>query len=146
MHQPHLLISLGFVLACALRISAMTPLEEIPAGFRDIRDPLLPPGYEQPEEEVDPQQEYRETVAAQITWPQLRLRGITHVGRENFIAILEEVGIVEQGEIVTLQRGNLVYAWRISAITAEGITTTRLHVTSVENPDAPVQIMVPQTP
>ena len=144
-------ISYKHLLAIALASSvlqapAMSPIESLPAGFRDIRDPLLPPGYQKPEQEPDPQEEHRDAITAQINWPQLRLRGITQLGSDRFIAIIEGIGIVEPGEEVSIRSGDLIYTWRIAAIAADGMTTTRMHVTSVENPNAPIQIPAPPRP
>ncbi len=129
-----------------VQVMAMSPLENLPADFRDIRDPLLPPGIEIPDEETDPQDEQRNAITARVDWPQLRLRGITQLGAERFIAIIEDIGIVETGEEVSMRRGDMIYTWRIAAIAADGITTKRIHVTSVENPHAPIQIPAPERP
>ena len=141
MRKYRTIVSMAICAGSILSASALPRLEKLPDGFRDIRDPFLPPDYEQPEEVPDPVEEQREALAARIAWPQLRVRGITHTGRERFIAIIEQIGIVEEGETVSLREGHLIYTWRIDTITAEGITTTRKHVTSMENPDSPVRIM-----
>ncbi len=132
---------------------AFIRLEYMPDDYRDIRDPLLPTDYEKPTDEdqaeeqqqITEQERQRQAVEAQMVWPQLRLRGITHAGQERYFAIIDQIGIVEQGDTITLREGNLVYAWHIDAITDQGITTTRLHVTSVKDPDQPIRIIYSTT-
>ena len=134
-------------ICCLQQASAISRLTEIPEDFATLRDPLLPTDYVAPSTEPGQQPAQSDTITAQITWPALRLRGVTHVGQQRFIAIIDQIGIVEPGETISLRQGNLVYAWRVDAITAQGITTTRLHVTSFENPEQPVRIMeAPATP
>ena len=141
MQKWYTIIGITLCTCGLLHVSAMPRMTEIPAGFRDIRDPLLPPDYEQPEVEADPQEQQREAIAAQISWPQLRVRGITHTGGARFFAIIDQIGIVEEDEYINMRQGNLIYTWRVDRITSEGITTTRMHATSVENPNQPIRIM-----
>ena len=142
MSRHHTFILIGICICALSHAYAIPPLEQIPDAIMEMRDPLLPVDYEAPkEEEVDAEAEQRLALQEQITWPQLQLRGITHAGRQKYFAIIDRIGIVEEGDTITLREGNLIYAWRIDSISEEGITTTRLHVTSMEDPDNPVRIM-----
>ena len=125
---------------------AMTRIKELTDDFHSIRDPLLPTDYVQPSEDDQEQARERETQAAQIAWPQFRIRGITHAGREQFVAIIDQIGIVEEGETITLREGHLIYAWRVDRISEAGITTTRMHVTSIQNPAQPMRIWERSSP
>jgi len=121
-------------LVLPVHLSAMQRLEALPATFADIRDPLLPPGYAVVRNEPDPEQLERDALAARIAWPSLQLRGITHAGRQKFVAVIEGIGIVEAGDEVRLRQADLIYTWRIDKINAAGLTSTRLHVTQAETP------------
>lgn len=141
-----MIILCALSLACLPARAEMQRMETLPETMHELRDPLLPTDYVAPdaeadEEEIDEQEEQRQAIEAQITWPRLRLRGITHAGGERYFAIIDQIGIVEAGDTVDLRIDDLIYTWQIDSITEEGLTTTRLHVTSVENPDQPVRIM-----
>jgi hypothetical protein len=136
---------IGSIALLAVLAHAVPKLESIPEDFTEIRDPLVPPGITVTK--VDRQEEdlQRDTMTAQIVWPQLQLKGITHTGRSNFIAIIDQVGIVEEGDLVQLRQGDLLYTWRIDRIKKEGIASTRMHVAPVDQPQRPIQVLTPQT-
>lgn len=106
------------------------------------RDPFWPVGYvpPPPTPTVDLEAErrrleaerQRQEMAKRIEWPSLTLTGITHAGNQNFIAVIEGIGLVEQGDIVSIHKGDLIYQWRINQIKANGITSTRLGVSNKE--------------
>lgn len=98
-------------------------------GPLQLRDPFWPVGYQAASESEQEVRTKIEELKALVRWPALPLRGITHVSGRKFIAVLEGVGLVESGDIVTLQRGELTYRWRIDKVTADGVTSTRLDVT-----------------
>ena len=127
-------------------LHAMPRLDALPENFTEIRDPLLPPGYEVVAQEPDPAEIQREAIAARIDWPRLQLRGITHTGRSQFIAVIDRIGIVEVGDVVQMRQGDLIYTWRIDKIGAEGLTSTRLHVATAEAPQQPLPVALPQAP
>ena len=124
----------------------MPKLDTLPEDFADIRDPLLPPGYEVVAQEPDPAEIQREAIAARIDWPRLQLRGITHAGRSQFIAVIDRIGIVEEGDVVRMRQGDLIYTWRIDKINAEGLTSTRLHVAPADTPQQPLPVAPSQPP
>ncbi len=146
MRASFLVLFMTIYMAGTFHAMAMTRIDTLPEDFRSIRDPLLPTDYTAPvarteqEREQERERERLARLAARITWPRLRIQGITHAGGQNFIAIIDQVGIVEAGETITLREGHLIYAWRVDSITEAGITTTRIHVTSVQNPNQPMRI------
>ncbi len=93
-----------------------------------LRDPFWPVGFRpapvSEKEDVDKLSRIRELAR----WPKLTLRGITRTGRNEYIAILEGIGLVEPGDIVSIRQDGLIYRWRINDITADGISRTRLDV------------------
>ncbi len=109
----------------------------LPADFDALRDPLLPPGFAQVDDAEHAEQErlrQEAALAERIQWPTLKLRGITHAGRRSFIAVLEEIGIVEEGDEIRMRRDDFIYTWRVDSISENGITTTRLHVVAAQAP------------
>jgi len=147
MKSPHLHIVwiLGLLLLPRL-LPAMPRLEVIPADFATIRDPLVPPGYEAPSQDADPGALQLDAITAKIVWPSLRLRGITHTGQGKFIAMIDQIGIVEEGDEIRMRQGVLLYTWRVDKIDANGLISTRLHVTHLDQPHQPRQIPPPPAP
>ena len=144
LRSPALLLLLATMCLLPQMLSAATNLPAtpliLPADFDSLRDPLLPPGFQQLDNaELAEQDRLREqaALAERIQWPTLKLRGITHAGR-SFIAVLEDVGIVEEGDVIRLRRDDFVYSWRVDAISDNGIATTRLHVVAAQAPSLPI--------
>ena len=93
-----------------------------------LRDPFWPVGFRpipKSEEERDAQ---ADRIQELTRWPKLILRGITRTGQNEYIAILEGVGLVEGGDIISMRKDGLIYRWRINEISEKGISRTRLDV------------------
>ncbi|MFU8780068.1 MAG: hypothetical protein ACNA71_03480 [Kiritimatiellia bacterium] len=135
----------GMLCAFATHAGAIPKLENLPEHFDAIRDPMIPPGVTVNTAAPTQEDIQRDAMAAQIAWPKLQLRGITHTGTSKFVAIIDRLGIVEEGDVVRMRQGNLVYTWRIDTITAEGLSSTRMHVAPADQPQKPIQILVPTT-
>lgn len=96
--------------------------------FQGLRDPFWPVGFT-PEPETEKEDEKAaEPDVIQAVWPSLKLRGITRTADGHNIAILESIGLVEPGDIVTLEHDGLRFRWRINAINDNGISRTRLDI------------------
>jgi hypothetical protein len=134
-----LVVAAAWMLACPAH--AQPRLENLPAAFDQLRDPLTPPGYLAPKQDLEEQM--REGLAARITWPTLQLRGITHTGGRMFFAMIDQFGIVEEGEEIRIRQDDMIYTWRVDKISASGISTTRLHVVHVDRPDQPLFLHTP---
>jgi len=93
-----------------------------------VRDPFWPVGYRPAVKNTGPQEEAASRIQERTSWPSLKLSGITRSGESRYIAIIEGIGLVETGDIITLRQDNLIYRWRINAVTAEGVSRTRLDV------------------
>ncbi len=98
-------------------------------AFINLRDPFWPVGYKPASESEKIEDSKIADLKAKIKWPALPLRGITHAGGKRYIAIIEGVGIVESGDIVTIKQDSLIYRWVIDRVTGDGISSTRLDVT-----------------
>lgn len=98
------------------------------APLTALRDPFWPVGFRPvpvSEQEVDKQVS---RIRELTRWPKLTLRGITRTGQGEHIAIIEGIGLVESGDIISMRRDGLIYRWRINDVTAAGISRTRLDV------------------
>jgi hypothetical protein len=112
----------------ALAEPAATPPPEPPAeAWLLLRDPFWPVGFT-PAPKIDPAVTKLETIRERIDWPRITLKGLTRTASGRHVAILDGVGLVESGDIVTIERGGLAYRWRIDEVTRRGIRTTRMDV------------------
>ncbi len=104
-----------------------------------LRDPFWPVGYEPPppEPEVSGDEMIApriEAVERKINWPTLRLKGITRAGTDRYMAIIGGIGLVESGQTVSIRQGDMLYSWRIEAVTAKGVDFTRLEARPYQLP------------
>jgi hypothetical protein len=91
-----------------------------------LRDPFWPVGFH-PEPEASKETKAHESrIRESVLWPKLELRGISRTTRGSFIAIVDGIGIVESGDIVSMRRKGLIYRWRINKVSSKGISRTRL--------------------
>lgn len=98
-------------------------------AFKKLRDPFWPVDYKPASESEKIESSKIADLKAKINWPALPLRGVTHAGGKNYIAIIEGVGLVEAGDIVVIERDSLIYRWMIDSVTGAGVSSTRLNVT-----------------
>lgn len=98
-------------------------------AFKNLRDPFWPVTYTPASESEKIEETKIADLKAKIKWPELPLRGITHAGGKRYIAIIEGAGIVETGDIVTIEQDSLIYRWIIDNVTNAGVSSTRLDVT-----------------
>lgn len=135
--------SILLVLAvCLLCLGAANAQEEKPEGketapkspepsAQTLRDPFWPIGYKPkaPEPKVKADDKTGpEIIEQRIKWPNLKLKGITKALDGSYIAILEGIGIVEAGDVIRMRQNNLIYRWKINAITEKGVSHTQLDV------------------
>ncbi len=102
-------------------------------AFNNLRDPFWPVGFKPASEEEQKERMRIDALQSRIKWPDLKLRGITHASGKTYIAVIENIGLVEPGDIVAIKRDRMIYRWRISRISPEGITSTRLDATEEDN-------------
>lgn len=120
---------LGPALASGAPIPAATGIDLQGVEFRALRDPFWPVGYKPVSESEKIEISKIADLKAKISWPALPLRGVTHSGGKNFIAMIEGVGLVEAGDLVVIEQDSLIYRWRIDKVTSAGVSSTRLDVT-----------------
>lgn len=97
--------------------------------LKQLRDPFWPIGHQRVTESEQAERSKIAELKSRISWPSIPLRGIIHAGGKRFIAVIEGAGLVESGDIVTIQSNALTYRWRIDNVTSEGVASTRLDVT-----------------
>ncbi len=98
-------------------------------AFATLRNPFWPVRYKPASEAEKIESSKIADLKAKISWPALPLRGLTHAGGKNYIAIIEGVGLVEAGDIVVIEQDTLIYRWMIDRVTGAGVSSTRLDVT-----------------
>ncbi len=125
------------VMICVLTIAAFTvtasgdsPVIDLNSEtFRQMRDPFSPVAHKPASESEQIEKSRLDDVKSRINWPAIPLRGVTHAGGKRFIAIIDGIGLVESGDIVSITRDGLIYRWRIDKVSASGVSSTRLDVT-----------------
>ncbi len=91
-----------------------------------LRDPFWPVGFHPEAESSKEAKAHESRVRESVFWPKLELRGISRTTQGSFIAIIDGIGIVESGDIVSMRRKGLIYRWRINTVSSKGISRTRL--------------------
>lgn len=96
--------------------------------FALARDPFWPVGFK-------PRKEAPEIAAVderpapppppKIEWPELSLEGFVRKGEEN-LAMVRGIGLVHEGDRVTLTRNGMVFEWKIEGITDNEVLHRRL--------------------
>lgn len=85
-----------------------------------LRDPFWPPDYTPApvfDDTPTPATPQPEQVAPEkAKWPTLEVKGITKTPR-GFVAIIEDVGVVEEGQTISRKKGSFVFSWKIIKIT-----------------------------
>ncbi len=129
---PHIIACVAIIMLSAARLSAAetatNTTDEVEVTLQNLRDPFWPVGYKPLPKSVKQESERVTRIQRQTRWPELELRGITRRGQAEFIAVIEGVGLVESGDIISMRKEGLIYRWRINAISENGISRTRLDV------------------
>lgn len=107
-----------------------------PNPLDQLRDPFWPIGWTPPP--VDASGTAANTDAARpkgpIRWEEatkrLSLRGLTELPNGKFVASIAGVGVVEEGDRITLEFEGLNYHWRVQSISRAGIVPKRLGVSA----------------
>lgn len=101
-------------------------------AVRVVRDPFWPVGYTpappEPEEPEKDENEEELPLPTPEKWPILRIKGLSKGGSGRRMAILDRVGIVEEGDTISFEHENLVYQWLIEEISDKGVFQKRLGV------------------
>ena len=95
------------------------------------RDPFWPVGYTPKPPEQERPDEEAEPIEIPDEWPTLNVSGVTRAADGTYIAIVERIGLVEQGEAVSLTVDGLVYRWRVNRVTGRGVSFSKLDVKPV---------------
>jgi hypothetical protein len=56
----------------------------------------------------------------------LKMSGMSRTADGRYAAILKGIGVVQEGDTVSVNYGDLVYRWRVCAITSSGINTEKI--------------------
>lgn len=97
----------------------------------ELRDPFWPVGFKSKSEKQD---DKGNDVMQEVptNWPVLKMKGITRAADGSYIAVLEKIGMVEAGDIIRIKRDNVIYSWKINAITGKGIAYEKLEAKPVK--------------
>jgi hypothetical protein len=109
--------------------------EELPE-YNQLRDPFWAVGHVRqvvPKTDSNSPTGGTAVVSADITpvWPQLKLKAVTS-SPKGYIAIIEGVGLVEEGQIIKMEAGGIVYRWKILTISEKGFSHKQLDAKSAK--------------
>jgi hypothetical protein len=97
---------------------------------QELRDPFWPVGYmksvEQPPTTGDGGGTVKQPPAGYVNWPTLNLKATMKTPAGKFVAKIEDVGVVESGEIVSLKKEGMIYRYKITAVSDKGVSCQRL--------------------
>lgn len=140
MRRSHRPISLAVVGLCVGILPALLPAQGVPQqstpatvaqadDMSSLRDPFWPPDYTPaPVIDEDPVVAVTEQpVPEKAKWPTLEVKGITKTPR-GYVAIIEDVGVVEEGQTISLKKGSFVFSWKINKITQERLDFKQLDI------------------
>ena len=98
----------------------------------NYRDPFWPPGYTPPVETDESENEVEQPIQPNeifvdtaIKWPTPKIKGITAIG-DKYSAIIQDVGVVEEGKTITIKRGNVIFSWQVLKINKKGVELKQL--------------------
>jgi hypothetical protein len=106
-------------------VSAAAP-QELPT--RLLRDPFWPVGWAPPNfGQIGIEEGDRNALAK---WAearkQLLVTGLSRGADGKFVAILKGIGVVQEGDTVSVNYGDLTYKWRLRSISSDGIDPERI--------------------
>ena len=115
------------------------------SGMAILRDPFWPVGYSPappelkiPEAAIEKIKQ-EQAIEARVKWPALLLKGITDAGRGRYMALVDGVGLIETGQTISLQRGDMLYTWTIDEVSAKGVRFTRVEARPYQPPTTGVR-------
>jgi hypothetical protein len=93
------------------------------------RDPFWPVGWAPPNFGKPKDNGRPEEKSSLIKWDeavkQLRVRGVTRSG-DRYFAVVEGMGVVEAGDVVSVEYEGLTYRWTVVSVNARGIVPRKL--------------------
>ena len=117
--------TLSFLLACTLLSVTMVSHaadDKAEPSPKQVRDPFWPVGWQPHDENAPPPP----PPGNPERWPKLELNGVSKTPT-GYIALLKHgMGMVTQGQVLRMKRGNRIYRWKIVAINKNGINAKRL--------------------
>jgi hypothetical protein len=140
--------ALLFLLLAQVAVAAEIPAGDTPTRPEETnsdtnapaaRDPFWPVGYTPPPptaEQAPVEEEKPPPITVPIEWPALVLKGITKDRAGRYMAVIDGVGLVEAGSLVSMTRNGVNYRWKISDINDKGLRSIRLECVQLEpNPE-----------
>jgi len=107
--------------------------DELPT-YENLRDPFWPLGYTrhvEPKVDSTRPDEPEQPVKVEPKWPKLKVKAITS-SPKGYIAILEGIGLVEEGQTVKMTVDGVVYSWQIDKISKKGFSYKQLGAEAVK--------------
>jgi len=125
-----------------IAVSAVAVARAADGGSADtpvasLRDPFWPVGWTPPKPVAAAPVPHQAPVAPKqnrspVRWEEarklLKVTGLSKTTEGKAFAILKDVGVVEESDIVTVTLDGLVYKWRVTGVTEDGIVPEQIGV------------------
>lgn len=122
-------------LLCTVATAQSTNRTQRSKGDRaSIRDPFWPVGYTPVPESKKLEQAKISRLESLIKWPKLKLQGISRTSDNKYLAVIDKIGIVEEGDVIAVKKDGIIYRWKINKITKNGISRTKLNPKEISPP------------
>jgi hypothetical protein len=93
-----------------------------------LRDPFWPVGWHPPRLGPVQEAEEDEDMSGWVKWDEaqkrIRISGISRRG-DRRLAVVNGVGVVEKGDLISVTHGRLIYRWEVASISDHGIVPVR---------------------
>ena len=117
----------------AAQPTAPAPVQSEAANTQALRDPFWPIGFVPADPETVPIRPTHTVqapkAAPKISWPVLKISATMLSDQGGYCALISGVGVVKQGQDVSLVSGGVRYRWRIDSISKKSIVPTPLDAT-----------------
>ena len=131
--SPICLVAASALWLCSLASEASGPANapaaappELPPQL--LRDPFWPVGWAPPNfGQIGTDEDARNALAR---WEEarklLQVTGLSRGANGKYVAILKGIGVVQEGQTVSVNHGDLTYRWRIASINSRGIVPEKV--------------------
>ncbi len=107
----------------------LPPSSDLPVGM--LRDPFWPVGWQPPEFQAGSESDSTRDIGELMKWreasKQIVVTALSNT-KNGFVAILKNIGVVCQGDAISVDYNGLTYKWKVTNVTQEGVNIEKIGV------------------